>query len=211
MKWFWAFVVLLLLFAGWWYFGMQAAPATGNTGTPTTTADIIAGVPNKTYTNSHLSFTMQYPATASSSEVDFEGFLPRTQTPVVSFTLPRDMFAGTNLVEAGVYIGATTTPTAMQICENAIHNGGETPVATTTIGGQEFTAFTATGAGAGNLYESKIFRTYQNGACFEIVEMLHSGNIGNYTPGTVTQFDKAKYLGILDSIVSTYTSVPTGI
>jgi len=213
--WLWVAIIVLLLIGAfvWWNSGANPTAPTMSTSTAvtTTTGDIIAGVPNATYTNSRLSFTITYPSTATSSAFDFSGFLPRTQTPVVSFVLPSSMSQGTNLGEAGVYIGATTTPAAMRACESPVSNGGETSVGTTTINGQEFASFTSSDAGAGNFYDSKIFRTYQNGACFEIVELLHSGNIGNYPAGTVSEFDKSKFQGILDAIVRTYASVPTGI
>jgi hypothetical protein len=178
--------------------------------TPTVTPGIIAGVTSVQYQNSQLEFSIWYPETAASSQVNFDGFLPVTQTPVVSFVLPSSMFQGTNLGEAGVYIGATTTPAIVSACTQVLPDSGESATTTETINGSAFTVFTASDAGAGNFYESKIYRTVQNGACLEIVELLHSGNIGNYTPGTVVEFDHAKFSRILDAIVHTYESIPTG-
>jgi len=170
-------------------------------------ADIIAGTPNATYTNSQLGFSLQYPSTATSSAFDFTGYLPLTQTPVTSFVLPADMSAGTNLGQAGVYIGATTSPSIVTTCATAQQNSGEIATTSATIGGTVFSVFTSNDAGAGNFYETKSYRAVVNGSCLEINETLHSGNIGNYTPGTVTEFDHAKFSGILDAIVQTYQSL----
>lgn len=120
------------------------------------------------------------------------------------------MFQGTNLGEAGVYIGATTTPKAMQQCTQPQKDLDEKAATSTTIGGQQFAVFTSTGVGAGNIYDEKVYRTIQNGQCLEIAELLHSGNIGNYPPGSVKQFDRAQFSGILESIVQTYQPIPTG-
>ncbi len=114
------------------------------------------------------------------------------------------MSAGTNLAEAGVYIGATTTPSTVAVCTDLAPNSGETSLGTITIGGANFAAFTSTDQGAGNIYQGKTYRRVQNGACLEIVELLHYGNINNYTAGQVVQFDQAKFQGILDSIVQSY-------
>ena len=204
----WLVVIIIVLLGAWWLLSPHAAAPQGGVAT-TTTSTIIPGVADETYTNSHLSFSIKYPATATSSAFDFSGYLQRTGTPVVSFVLPKEQ--GTNLSEAGVYIGATTTPSAMQSCENEVQQNGEVAVGTTTINGQDFATFTSSDAGAGNFYESTSLRTYQNGSCFEIVELIHSTNIGNYTPGTVVAFDHAKYQGFLEAIVATYYPIPTGI
>ena len=76
---------------------------------------------------------------------------------------------------------------------------------TTTINGATWNVFTSADAGAGNFYESKTFRTVHGDTCFEMVELLHSGNIGNYPAGTVVEFDKAKFQGMLETIAHTFT------
>jgi hypothetical protein len=214
MKWLLWIIVIVIIVAGGWYLLSGANPGSGQapatTATTTTSDEIIPGVQNETYTNQHLSFSIEYPATANTTTDFSEGYLPLTQTPVIAIELPQSMFAGTNLSEAGVYIGATTTPSVMTACTEASQQAEETATTSLTIGGQTFFAFTSTGVGAGNIYQEKTFRTFQNGSCFEIVELLHSGNIGNYTPGTVQQFDEAEFSGILDSIVQTYYPIPTG-
>lgn len=61
------------------------------------------------------------------------------------------------------------------------------------------------GAAAGNLYESTVYRLMTEDGCFEIVETLHTTNVANYDPGTVTEFDKTKVETIFDEILATVT------
>jgi hypothetical protein len=212
MKWLFGIViVLIVIVAGWLVWTNANNPGVSTaTATSTVTADILPGVPNRTYTDQRLSFSIDYPSTASTTADFSTGYLPVTQTPVVAIELPRSMFSGTNLTEAGLYIGATTTPTGITNCTIPSQVNNETATTSTMLGGQQFGVFTSTGVGAGNIYQEKVFRTIQNGACLEIVELLHSGNIGNYPAGTVTQFDQAEFSGILDAIAKTYYPIPTG-
>jgi hypothetical protein len=215
MKWLFGIaIVLIVIIAGWFVWtnanGPAATPSTAPTATSTVAADILPGVPNETYTDQRLSFSIDYPATASTTADFSSGYLPVTQTPLLAIELPQSMFSGTNLTEAGVYIGATTTPTGITNCAIPSEENNETEATGTVVGGQQFSVFTSTGVGAGNIYQEKVFRTIQNGACLEIVELLHSGNIGNYPEGSVTQFDQAQFSGILDAIVQTYYPIPTG-
>ena|SRR5581483_6583581 len=201
MKWIFGILIIIVLIGAGLYFSTTSNnPATSQ---PATTPQIITGVDNKTYTDPHLHFTMLYPATAAASDVNYTGYLPLTQNAVVSFTLPKDMFKGTNLGEAGVYIGATTSQKALQSCTNALVDFGEKAAGTQQINGTTFNVFTSTGVGAGNIYDETDYRTVQNGTCIEVVELLHSGNIGNYPPGTTKEFDHPTFKGYLDGMVNT--------
>lgn len=83
------------------------------TAPPSTTADgpaIIPGVASVPYEDRQLGFLLYRPENSSVLTQGFEGFLPLTQAPVVAITLPVELFEGTNLIEAGVYIGASSSP-----------------------------------------------------------------------------------------------------
>lgn len=164
---------------------------------------IIVGVANATYDNPDYGFSITYPETAKASQVEFRGYLPLTQTSLASFVLPGSMSKGTNLGEAGVYVGATSTPSIVASCVEPDVTQGESVGMETTIAGKEFRVFVSNDAGAGNFYERTSYRTLYKGFCLEFVTLLHSGNIGNYPPDTVQQFDKPYFQGILDSIVYT--------
>jgi hypothetical protein len=60
-------------------------------------------------------------------------------------------------------------------------------------------------AGAGNFYESHLYRTLQDNECFEFEQLIHTTNVQNYPEGTVTEVDKAPVWQSLDAIVNSVT------
>ena len=61
---------------------------------------------------------------------------------------------------------------------------------------------TTEGAGAGNYYQQEIFRTVQNNACHEVIFFIHFTNVSNYTPGTVTEFNRDAVMRNLEAVLS---------
>lgn len=167
--------------------------------------EIISGVKSLLYENKEFGFQLQYPEGSDVKKEGSEGFLRVTQNGAVAarIFLSDSLFKGTNLNEAAVVVGVSSDNDAISKCNKAVDTQ-EQDLGTTNINGVSFHAFAATGAAAGNLYESKIYRTIHNGSCYEIVDMLHSGNIGNYPAGSVKEFDKPKFSGILESITRTF-------
>ena len=157
------------------------------------------------YQDGILGFNVTYQQQDELKTTDFEGFLPITAAPVVAFQLPADLFTGTNLAEVGVYIGASSSPDVLAKCAKPSKNFGEISSGTTTLNGVVWNIFNSTGVGAGNIYDQKTYRTLRGNTCFEMTELLHSGNIDNYPQGTVIEFDKAKFQGLLESIAQTFT------
>lgn len=174
---------------------------------PASRHEIFPGVPSIEYRDTEFGFSIMYPETATTSEVGFEGFLPRTQTPVVSFVLPRGISRGTNLIEAGIYIGATSTPKVVASCNAPSLPAGERAAGTRIINGTVFSVFRSSGAGTGNFYETKAYRALRGGRCFELALLLHSGTIGNYPEGTVVEFDRATFEGYLDAMVNSFSFI----
>jgi hypothetical protein len=206
---FWIVVIIVIGVVSYFVYTTQVAVPTtiGPAATTTAVADlpqIIPDIPSVKYTDPRYNFSMYYPSTATVRASGFDGFLPLTQTPVVAFSLNPDMFQGTNLSEAGVYVGASSTPAIVANCTNAIPNSDEMAATSSiSINGATLNEFDSTGVGAGNIYQEKIFRSVVHGSCLEFVELLHSGNIGNYPSGTVTAFDEAQFSGILDAMLKT--------
>lgn len=115
-------------------------------------------------------------------------------------------FAHTNLGEAYFLFGSSTDPQIVAACTEPVSSDGpETVIGEVNINGVSFTKSESTGVGAGNIYEQTYFRTLQNDTCFEITYFVHYGNIGNYDPSTVTEFDRAALLQNFDEILSTFT------
>jgi hypothetical protein len=172
--------------------------------TTTTIPEIIAGVASVLYEDQRFGFSLYRPESSTLATQGFEGYLPLTQTPVVAIALPKDLFEGTNLFEAGVYIGANSSPSMASTWDLPSADFGEVAAGAKEVNGISFAVFTSTDAAAGNIYEETVCRTLRDGVCFEIVELLHSGNIGNFNPDIV-EFDRARFQGYLDAILGTFT------
>ena len=115
-----------------------------------------------------------------------------------------DSYLNTNLIEAYLLFGSSTDPQIVASCTQTNSFGGpETIVGETSINGVSFTKSQGSGVAAGNIYEQTYYRTVYNGTCFEITYYIHYGNIGNYTSGTVSEFDRDALLQKFDRILST--------
>lgn len=204
-------LILIAIGAGILFTSYQQQPWTDNTSPLYTGSqalpEIITGTASNLYRSDSLGFTIDYPSSASIATNGFEGYLNVTQTPLAGFVLPPSLFEGTNLGEAGVYIGASTDPAIVAVCTKPSLDANESSAGDMVVDGASFSVTTSTGVGAGNIYETTSYRTVHNGACIEIVELLHSSNIANYTPGTVEQFDHQKFSGFLDGIVQTFALI----
>lgn len=166
--------------------------------------EIISGVKSLLYDNKEFGFQLYYPEGSKVEQQSLGGYLSVTKNSIVAVFLDQSLFAGTNLGEAVVVVGLGPDAEALGKCNQANTDNNEQDLGLAVVNGVQFHKFSTTGVGAGNLYESTIYRTVQYGSCYEIAEVLHSGNIYNYDPGTVTEFDQAKFSGILEKIAQTF-------
>ena len=72
------------------------------------------------------------------------------------------------------------------------------------INGIQFSVFEAHDAAAGNRYDVTNYRTVSGGICYELQEFIHYGNIQNYEPGSIKEFDEPVVHAALDEIVHTF-------
>ena len=113
-------------------------------------------------------------------------------------------YVPTNLSEAYLFIGSSTDPQAVSTCTAPASLGApEEPVGSVVIRGIVFAKSQSAGVGAGNIYEQVFYRATYNGTCFEISYFIHYGNIGNYEPGLVHEFDHDALIQAFDQTVST--------
>ena len=155
------------------------------------------------YEDSEFGFSLQYPADAEVRQQGLKHYLPVTGNGIVGIFAATSSFQNTNLVEAAVMVGVSSMPSVVGACAAAVSR--ETHLAAETLADQEFSVSSMTGVVSGNRYESKFYRAARNGLCYEIVKLLHSGNIQNYAPETVREFDRTRVLGFLNEIVGTFT------
>ena len=113
----------------------------------------------------------------------------------------------TNLSEAYFLLGSSSDPQAVSTCTDPGPGGGgpEQPDGNLIVNGYNFVRSQASGAGAGNYYDQEIYRTVHNNVCYEVVTFIHYTNIGNYTPGAVTEFDRNALMQKFNDILSTFT------
>jgi hypothetical protein len=113
-------------------------------------------------------------------------------------------YPNTNFVDAAFSVSAESSP-SLQECflagQFASENGFNQ---TKNINGTTWNLATTAEAAAGNLYESRVYRTFRNNLCFELNETIHTGNIGNYPEGSVTEVDKNQVWSKLDQILNTF-------
>ena len=100
-------------------------------------------------------------------------------------------------------MGVCNDPQQVSTCTQPASLGGpETALGETTVNGVNFTKSEATGVGAGNIYEQIYHRGVHNDSCYEVTYFVHYGNIGNYSPGAVTEFDRTALYQQLDEILA---------
>ena len=173
--------------------------------TPSTTPSVVVVAPeiipkekSILFKDKENSFKIWYPETAIISYSEVVNNLTRVSLATTSFF-------GTNLHEAYVEIGIDANPLdSNQVNKCLQPKDWEKSQGVITIGQKEFSSFVGNDAGAGNLYESQTYRRVQDGHCYEIAEVLHSSNIGNYEPGTIKEFDKKYFSAVLDKIATSF-------
>lgn len=109
----------------------------------------------------------------------------------------------TNLGEAYLLYNVTDGPAAVASCSET-PSPQESPLEPAAYAGYEFTRSEVIGAGAGNRYHLISHRTAIGEACYEFVFYLHSGNIGNYPPGTVREYDHEALIAKFEAVLDTF-------
>lgn len=116
------------------------------------------------------------------------------------------LYEKTNLSEVYLMFSSSADPQVVSTCTEPNQNGGggpEYPVGEEVYNGLTFVHSTTEGAGAGNIYRQEIYRTVNNNTCYEIINYIHSTNIGNYPPeANVTEFDQDGVWQHLQSVLS---------
>jgi hypothetical protein len=110
----------------------------------------------------------------------------------------------TNLGEAYFVYSAMDDEETVATCTEPL-SPQESIIGKVVINGYEFTQSETTDAGAGNIYHMVMYRTVYRNVCYEMVLNMHSGNIGNYPPGTVREFDQAALMAKFEEILSSFT------
>jgi hypothetical protein len=105
---------------------------------------------------------------------------------IVQVELPATAFPNTNFSDAGFAVSAATADSLEKCLSMDPPEGSKGFKDTKTINNIKFYKAEGQGVGAGNIYTTRSYRTLHGPWCFEINEVVHTRNIANFEPGTVT-------------------------
>lgn len=182
----------------------QLQPAAGNPVNPTTTVPAAPAAPStQTYSNSSYGFSFDYPQPFTFVTPTYGNL----QTQVVQVQIDSTQYPKTNFGDAAftVSVDAAQSSAACLALNNQPEFTGGGFTTQQTINGEAFSEGDAAGAGAGNLYKSKVYRTFHGSWCYELDETIHTSQIANYPAGTVTEIDTTAIQEQLDGILGSFT------
>jgi membrane-bound inhibitor of C-type lysozyme len=163
-------------------------------------------VPNgdaNTFTDAGKTFSFSYPkvTTISGGDIGYTQSWSNNQITLglelAKLEIPRESQPKTNFSGATLSVGTSSDVDAVKSC-----------VATGTsvsINGADFTKSTSSDAGAGNFYETTMYRIFRNSQCYNLEYTIHTTNIGNYSPDQgIVEYDKSSVTQTLESIVQSF-------
>jgi len=154
---------------------------------------------NSTYSYAPYGFEFNYGADWQFTSPAYANL----EEKIVQVQLPQSTYPGTNFGDAAFTVSAGTAATLDECLQlNSADTAGFNTVQ--EINGTTYTKAETSEAAAGNLYESRIFRTLRGNTCIEVLQTIHTGNIGNYEPGTVTQVNKDTVWEELNKVLATF-------
>jgi len=157
------------------------------------------------YNNSATGLSLTYPDTFAPAIPVVGNY--KTDPELTLHFIDSKAYDKTNLSEVYLFISSTSDAQVVATCTEPNQNGGgpEQVISNEAVNGFTFVHSTSEGVGAGNIYEQEIYRMVNKNVCYEVIYFIHSTNIGNYTPGTVTEFDRDALIKKLYGVFSTFT------
>jgi len=177
--------ISLILGAGLLAAGAQAASAF-DAANPPPIAPLSGMV---LYSDTKLGFAIAYPPHWTvNTGYKYEAQGPGKAIPGVSFTISAQRIAGTNLAgDTRLSVEHLAGPGGCQA--GRFLDSAQKP-RTETNGDRTYSVASSSEGAAGNLYEETVYALPGTSPCIAIRYFIHSTNIGNYDPGTVTEFDR---------------------
>ena len=144
-------------------------------------------------------FTIKYPkAYTLNSTYAYTAFGPKKPISGVQFVIPATMATGTNL-SSDTGVSVEWLPNARN-CTGDIFVEANVKAHSFNDNGVQYSVATTTGAAAGNLYEEQVYALVGSKPCTAVRYFIHSSQIANYPPGTVSAFDESALLQQFDKI-----------
>ena len=157
------------------------------------------------YRNAKLGYAISYPPSwRVDTAHDYQALGPGKDIYGTAFIVSPSTAFGTNLSNDS-YLAVETLPgTAGCTADKFLDDADQEGVRTETDGGITWSVELGSDAGAGNLYDETVYAVQGSQPCLAIRYFIHSTNIANYPPGSVTQFDKTKLLATFDRIRASF-------
>ncbi len=183
---------------------IQEGSAQTETFSHCTTASNLLGVENwSIFASSTMQLSLRYPKDFSLRRSYSYALRDPGAVPIsgIKFMIPAALYQGTNLSGFDTGVSVEQLPEATSTCSALVflpNNGVEEK--SLTDKGVEYRVATFTGAAAGNRYDETVFVIKNAPLCTAVRYFIHSTNIGNYTQGTIKEFDKTALLAQFDKI-----------
>lgn len=152
-----------------------------------------------TLASSTLGYSIRYPEgyTLDTSYV-YDQLGPGSEIGGIKFIIPKSRAQGTNLSGADTGVSIEVMPYA-DTC-TADRFLADAKASKFSDGGTDYSVAHRTGAAAGNIYDETVYALVGSNPCLAVRYFIHSGNIANYPPGAVREFDKAALIQEFDTI-----------
>lgn len=125
-----------------------------------------------------------------------------------AFQIEPGIAAGTNLSDNSYFavevLPGVTPCTAEPFLDDAI----DKPRIKSNNNGIQWSVLDGADQGAGNSYEETVQAAIGSQPCIATRAFVHSTNIGNYDPGTVKPFNRAKLNAIIDRMRHSFRFLP---
>jgi hypothetical protein len=157
------------------------------------------------YRNAKLGYAIAYPPSwRVDTTHDYQALGPGKDIYGTAFVISASTAFGTNLSDES-YLAVETLPrTAACTAGKFLDDADEAGVHTEKARGITYSVEHGTDAGAGNFYEETVYAVQGSQPCLAVRYFIHSTNIGNYPPGAVKEFDKAKLLATFDKMRASF-------
>lgn len=163
------------------------------------TPDNEQATPNmQSYSYPPLGFSIKYPAGYALDESYMYQGLGEEGIPGVKVSVSSKNTDGTNL-SGDTGVSVEYIPNA-DSCSASLFLYGSPKASAVTDGGVSYSVASITDAGAGNLYEEKVYAIKDANPCIAVRYFIHYSQIANYPAGTKKEFDKQALLKEFDTI-----------
>jgi hypothetical protein len=154
----------------------------------------------RVYTNPTFKFAFNYPEGFNLREATY-GSLNNQLTQA---QMGKEEFPGTNFANAAFTV-SNQPATSLAECVS-LNRQKDDPLFTNTISinGALFFSTSESGVAAGNFYQSRVFRIFENKTCTELRQTMQTSNFENYPEGSIQQVNVNDVWKKLDWILYTF-------